>query len=115
MRSISAARTRKDGRRGPGRQESVLKACRLVQCSSLSVLRWLSRRGHPEEGAAKRIGLSPRTLRAWNRRWDEERLSSRPRGRPVESVGKEVGNAIAVLREPALGQRAESTAIECDD
>jgi transposase InsO family protein len=94
MRTIASARTRKDGRRGPGRQESTLEACRLVQCSSLAVSRWLSRRGHPEEGAANRIGLSPRTLRSWSLRWEEDRLKARPRGRPVEPVDREIGNAI---------------------
>jgi transposase InsO family protein len=94
MRSISSAETRKDGRRGAARQEASRDADRTVWRSSLKMVRWLSRRGHPEEEAARRIGLSPRTVRSWSGRWEEDHLKPRPRGRPTESVDKEIGNAI---------------------
>jgi transposase InsO family protein len=94
MQLISTAETRKDGRRGVARQEVSREADRTVWCSSLKLVRWLSHRGHPEEAVAKRIGLSPRTVRNWSGRWDEDRLRPRPRGRPVESVDREIGNAI---------------------
>jgi len=94
MQLISSAETRKDGRRGVARQEASRESDRAVWCSSLKLVRWLSRRGHPEEAAVKRIGLTPRTVRNWSARWEEDRLRPRPRGRPVESVDKEIGNAI---------------------
>jgi len=94
MRSISSAETRKDGRRGGARQEASRDADRTVRCSSLKMVRWLSRRGHPEEVVARRIGLSPRTVRSWSCRWEEDHLKPRLLGRPVASVDKEIGNAI---------------------
>jgi transposase InsO family protein len=94
MRSISSAETRKDGRRGAARQAASRDADRTVWRSSLKMVRWLTRRGHPEEVAAKRIGLSPRTVRSWSGRWQEDHLKPRLRGRPTASVDKEIGDAI---------------------
>ncbi len=58
------------------------------------MVRWLSRRGQSEGVTVRRIGLAPRTLRNWRRLWAKKIREPKPRGRPTESVDKELGNAI---------------------
>jgi transposase InsO family protein len=94
MRRISTARTRKKGRRGARRQGATIDARKTVQRTSLKMVRWMSRRGQPEGVTVRRIGLAPRTLRNWRGRWAEKIREPKPRGRPTESVDKELGNAI---------------------
>jgi transposase InsO family protein len=48
--------------------------------------RALGREGLSPERVATRLGLSAVTLRAWQRRWREDRLKPRPRGRPGQGL-----------------------------
>jgi transposase InsO family protein len=59
----------------------VERACRR---SALAFTRWCLRRGLRTTEIAERIGVSPRTLRRWEKEWSEDRMRLHPRGRPPE-------------------------------
>jgi transposase InsO family protein len=97
VRRIAGARTRRQGRRGYSRQRDRRHAEREVRRSTVRMSRWLSRRGLAEQHTAGRIGLCPRTVRGWSRKWREEQLEPRARGRPVDRADREMRNAVLSL------------------
>jgi putative transposase len=97
MRKINAARIRKRGRRGFGRQQARRSAEQEMRRSVVGTIRWLTRGDLTWSEAAERIGLCPRTTRDWEHRWQEDQLAPRARGRPVERPEQNLRNAILSL------------------
>jgi transposase InsO family protein len=56
----------------------------------VALARWLLRRGMTRTAAAQRLGVSSSALSRWVRRWQENRMALRARGRPVEDVDRDV-------------------------
>ncbi len=76
-------------RRGLPRQRRVREAERTARCSAVAFARWMQRRGLKRFSAARRLGLSGSSLSRWVRRWREDRMALRPRGRPVEDLERD--------------------------
>ena len=55
---------------------------RQVRQEAVAFGRWTLATGLPLAAAARRLGLRPRTLRQWHRRWRRDRLVDADRGRP---------------------------------
>lgn len=90
-------RGRRPRRRGLHGQRRWREQERLVRRSALVFVRWLARHGQTEQTAARRLGLSERTVREWRRRWGEDRMELQPRGRPPEHADRELRRAILAL------------------
>jgi transposase InsO family protein len=56
----------------------------------VTLARWLVPRGLTRRDVAQRIGVSTSALSRWIRRWREDRMELRARGRPVEDVDESV-------------------------
>jgi putative transposase len=82
--------TRRDRRRrGLVRQRRVRQAERTARCSAVAFARWMQCRGLTRSATARRLGLSASGLSRWMRRWKADRMTLRPRGRPVEDLDRE--------------------------
>lgn len=82
--------TRRDRRRrGPMRQRRARQAERTARRSAVAFARWMECRGLTRSATARRLGLSPSALSRWMRRWKQDRMTLRPRGRPVEDVDRD--------------------------
>ena len=79
-----AVRKGKRKRRGMVGQLEKREAERTVRRSAVVTAKWLDRRGLPETEASLRLGLSRQTLSRWRAEWREERLLTKPIGRPAE-------------------------------
>src|SRR5262249_13174503 len=55
---------------------------RKARRRAVAASRLLRRHGVPMKTVAHGIGVSTRTLRRWNWKWDHDRLATKPRGRP---------------------------------
>lgn len=92
--------------RGPAAQRK-LRACeREARSRAVQFQHWARELGIPARDAAERLGLSPRTLAAWQQQWREGDLNAIPRGRPCrrESAARR-NEIIAFLHAvgPGLG------------
>ncbi len=97
---LDARRERKAERRrrGPRRQRRRRDAERVVRISALVFLRWVYQHGLSLAQAADRLGIEPSTVRGWRRRWQEDHLRLRERGRPVDPVSRpELWSFLAVF------------------
>ncbi len=91
LESIVQAQGTRDRRRRRGlpRQRRAREAERTARCSAVVFARWMERRDLTRLAAARRLGLSGSSLSRWVRRWREDRITLRPRGRPVEDVDRD--------------------------
>ncbi len=71
------------------RQRRARQAERTARCSALAFARWRQCRGLTRSATAHRLGLSASALSRWVRRWKEDRMTLRPRGRPIEDLDRE--------------------------
>jgi transposase InsO family protein len=76
-------------RRGLVRQRRARQAERTARRSAVAFARWLQRRSLTRSAAARRLGLSASALSRWVCRWQEDRMTLRPRGRPVEDLDRD--------------------------
>ncbi|HEV8338457.1 MAG TPA: DDE-type integrase/transposase/recombinase [bacterium] len=76
-------------RRGPRRQRRARQAERTARRSAVAFARWLECHGETRSASARRLALSLSALSRWMRRWKEDRMTLRPRGRPVEDLDRE--------------------------
>ena len=76
-------------RRGPVRQRRARQAERTARSSAVAFARWMQRRGLTRSATARHLGLSASALSRWMRRWKEDRLLLRLRGRPVEDLDRD--------------------------
>jgi len=81
-----ARRDRK--RRGPVRQRRVRRTERTARRSAVAFARWMQRRDLTRSASARRLGVSASSLSRWVRRWREDQMALRPRGRPVEDLDR---------------------------
>ena len=85
---------------------------RQVRREAVAFVRWAEATGLPPAVAAQRLGLLPRTLRQWRRRWRRDRLAAADRGRPRQLVDPITRSAVVeVLEEwgPSVGVPALKT------
>jgi len=75
-------------KRGPRRQTRRRTAERTARISALVFARWAHIHGLSLHQAADRLGIDPSTLRCWQERWSEDRLSVKLRGRPAERADR---------------------------
>ena len=80
--------------RGLPRQRRAREAERTARWSAVVFARWLSLHGATRSAAARRLTLSPSALSRWMRRWTEDRMALKPRGRPVEDLDRETRHGI---------------------
>lgn len=84
-------------RRGPAGQLDGRVAERAVRVAAVAFTRWAAV-GHVEmDGVARALGIAPRTLRDWERGWEEDRLEGVPRGRPAERSDRELRNFVILI------------------
>lgn len=81
-------------RRGLPRQRGARQAERLGRLSAVAFARWVSRQGPGPAVAARRLGLSSSALARWVRRWRQDRMALRPRGRPTQDVDRDTRQSI---------------------
>lgn len=75
-------------RRGLPRQRRSREAERTARRSAVGFARWLEHHGTSCAAAARRLHLSPSALARWRRRWQQDRMALRPRGRPAQDVDR---------------------------
>ena len=84
-------------RRGLPGQRRRRRSEREVRVSAVAFLRWCRRRGMTGGQISNRLGLRPQTLQRWHRRWKQNRMGLRPRGRPAEHADRELRWSILSL------------------
>jgi len=67
---------------GPDGQQPRRRRERDARKRAIAFTRWARRRGLPLPQAARHLGLSPRTLGRWDRRWNTDHIPPDPLGRP---------------------------------
>lgn len=88
-----------DRERGYGVQKDRRETERRMRKRVLAFDRLMKWSGRKADETARWISMSSGTLSAWERRWDEDRLEARPRGRTLERPGREERNEIIELIE----------------
>src|SRR5262245_3765120 len=93
---------------------------RSVRVAVLAFRKWIDRNHASRHDAAALLGILPRTLDRWQRRWDQSKLRSTPRGRPIiqatvphrndvihllDSLGPHVSVATLELFFPLMSRR----------
>ena len=79
------------------RQRRARQAERTARCSAVAFAHWMQRRGLTRSATARRLGLSASALSRWMRRWEEDRMALRPRGRPVEDLDRDTRAGILAV------------------
>jgi transposase len=91
---------KKKRRRGLPRQRARLRCEREVRMAVVALVRHCRRRGIRLKVVAKHLGVSPQTLRRWERRWRRDRMALHPRGRPPVHTDRAVRQLILeILQE----------------
>jgi hypothetical protein len=89
--------TRSRPRRGVFGQQERRRVERTVRMTAVAFARWLRRADQPPSAAAVRLGLAPGTLRGWNRRWQNDGMTIRIRGRPERRARRDERQSILAL------------------
>jgi len=90
----------KKRRRGLPRQRARLRCEREVRMAAVALVRCCRRQGIRLKVVAKYLGVSPQTLRRWERRWRADRMALHPRGRPPVHADRTVRQLILeILQE----------------
>lgn len=113
LQEISASQrsTRLDRRRrGLPRQKHARQAERIARRSAVAFTRWLGRRGTTRSGSAGLLNLSTSALSRWVRRWRENHMTLKPRGRPAEDVDRDTRAGILSVFS-LMGPHATLTAL----
>ena len=79
---------------------------RDARATAVACHRWLRGSGLSLAEAAERVGVAPRTLAHWSRRWKHDRLALRGRGRPCRRSDRTCRNAaieLMTLAGPSIG------------
>jgi len=99
LESIVQAQGKRDRRRWRGlpRQRRARQAERTARRSAVAFARWMQRQGLTRSATARRLGLSASALSRWMRRWEEDRMELRPRGRPVEDLDRDTRAGILAV------------------
>ena len=89
-----AEESRKRKERGYEAQQERREMERKVRIRAVELTPRADRCGYARIDVARRLGISPRTLSEWRRRYEEDRLAVRPRGRPAGQVDRELARRI---------------------
>ena len=92
VRHDEQERKRKD--RGYERQRERREMERAVRIRAVALAERLKGAGRPRTEVAPRLGVSAGALSSWRRRWEEDRLASRARGRPLDDLDSELARRI---------------------
>jgi len=113
LASIVAAQHAGPKRRWHGlrRQKRTREAERTARISAVACARWLQRRGATQWSIARRLVVSASALSRWLRRWAEDRLNVRPRGRPAEDLDRETRDDVLAVFA-LMGPHATLTALQ---
>lgn len=96
--SLRQARESKEKRpRGEAGQKGLRQMERALQKAALACWHWARERGLGSERSAGLMGLSESTLRAWRKRWQQDRAKITLRGRPAEKVDLVTRMALVVI------------------
>jgi len=99
-------------RRGlPGQKSRRQAECR-VRRTALACVRLGRRRGQSLMEQATDLGISDRTLRRWQRRWQDDHLDIRPRGRPPRHATRRERQALLALFN-VLGPHVGLPTLQC--
>jgi transposase InsO family protein len=112
LKNIVQAQGTRDRRRRRGlpRQRRAREAERTARCSAVAFARWMERRHLSRPATARHLCLSVSSLSRWVRRWREDRMALRPRGRPVEDVDRDTRAGILSVFS-LMGPHATLTAL----
>ena len=99
LRSIFAAldahgKGRQPEGRGFKAQKEKRKMEQVIRKRTVTAARYLKRLGLSHPDAARMLGMKASTLALWKRRWRNERLDVKPRGRPPERPERIVRNQV---------------------
>ena len=89
VRDQAERRRERRRRRGLMRQRRARRAERTARRSAVAFARWMQRRDLTRSASARRLGLSASSLSRWARRWREDQMALRARGRPVENLDRD--------------------------
>ena len=84
-------------RYGPGWQVDPRTAERAVRVAAIAFRRWAQQHNVARAHAAKFLGISERTLAAWEADWERNHLLPSPRGRSAERSKVERRNLLVVV------------------
>ena len=96
--------------RGLRRQVRVREAERTARLSAVAFAHWRLQRGATQQAIAACLALSSSALSRWLRRWGEDRMRLRPRGRPVDDVDRDLRAGILSVFS-LMGPHATLTAL----
>jgi transposase InsO family protein len=74
--------------RGYEVQEERREMERSVRIRAVDLAVKLKEAGYPRAWVAPKLGMSVRALAEWQRRWEEDRLEAKARGRPIEQLDR---------------------------
>jgi hypothetical protein len=86
------------------------QARRAIRIASVAFRRWIAR-CHPQHDPDALVGLAPRTLARWQRRWNDSKLNTAPRGRPLRTTHVTDRNQVIHLLD-ALGPHVGCATLE---
>lgn len=89
----------KKRRRGLPRQRARLRCERSARMAAVALFRAYRRRGMSRREIARRLGLPEATLRRWERRWRQDRMDLRPRGRPPDVADRQRRQEVLALMD----------------
>ena len=85
---------KKKNRRGAAAQRERREMERAVRVRAVFLAMRLKKKGHQLIWVAVRLGVSRGALGDWERRWEEDRLEVKLRGRPIEQLSRELREKI---------------------
>lgn len=81
-------------RYGSGWQKKPRDAERAIKVAAVAFKRWAAKHAIPIRAVAEALGISERTLSAWEHSWEHNRLKALPRGRRTQPVPIERRNEV---------------------
>jgi hypothetical protein len=84
-------------RRGLKEQERKRDMERSIKIDVLAFMNWAQGHGRTLQDSAEQLGLRRSAVSRWRRRWRQDRLQIRPRGRPLDDASRDTRQVILAL------------------